>query len=154
MPEAEIPNATNPCHSSAGAVAELFDLSCISQGQLDDTTALIWGAWQDAPEEQSILATVDSVGVLDPLVTLGQHYFITNPYGPGIAPKWSWYSTNPNAFVIGARTGDIPAPTDPQDNVDWLSLENVAGELADQVFEVQTWGGQPPADVGYSSSSD
>lgn len=147
-----IPNATDLHCSSVGAVAELFDLSCISQGDLDAVTALVWHAWNDAPEEQTISAVVDSAGVLDPLVALGQHYFVADPSGSGIAPKWSWYSAGPNAFVVGAQTGEIPAPTDPQVNVDWVSLQNVEGDLADQVFEVQTWGGQPPASVGCSCS--
>ena len=89
--------------------------------------------------------------MLDPLVCLGQHYFVTKSSGGGIAPKWDFTSASemghPNAFVIGAPTGDIPAPMDPQVNIDWMSLEGIAGDLGSQVFSVQTSGGQPPTSV-------
>ena len=82
---------------------------------------------------------------------LGQHYFIPNPItGSGLSPKWDFTSAalagNANAFVVGAKTGDVPAPTGASD-VDWLSLKNVQGELATQIFRVATKGGQPPSSV-------
>ncbi|KDQ31887.1 hypothetical protein PLEOSDRAFT_1034910 [Pleurotus ostreatus PC15] len=81
---------------------------------------------------------------------LGQHYFITNPItGSGLSPKWDFTSQgatkgNPDAFVVGARSGGVPAPTGPQD-IDWLFLTGVQGQLADQIYRVDTRGGQPPA---------
>jgi hypothetical protein len=82
---------------------------------------------------------------------LGQHYFITNPIsGTGLSPKWDFTSNvlagNSSAFVVGAKTGDLPAPTGPSD-VDWLMLKNVQGELASQIYRTDTRGGQPPASV-------
>ena len=97
---------------------------------------------------QEIIDGLDGIGSPE---VLGQHYFILNPSGSGLSPKWDFTSASeaghPDAFVIGARTGDIPAPTNPTTNVDWLSLSNAGGDLADQVFRVQTRGGQPPASV-------
>lgn len=54
---------------------------------------------------------------------------------------------NPNAFVLAAKVGDIPAPTGKQD-IDWLQLNNVSGSLATTVYRTDTRGGQPPASVG------
>jgi hypothetical protein len=88
-------------------------------------------------------------------IILGQHYFVTNPItGVGISPKWDFTSSgqtagNPNAFVIAAKVASIPAPTGPND-VAWLSLDSVQGELATQVFRTDTRGGQPPASVSTS----
>lgn len=67
-----------------------------------------------------------------------------------MSPKWDFTSGalagHPSAFVVAAKAGDIPAPTGPPD-VDWLSLTNVSGSLATQVFRVNTVGGLPPASV-------
>jgi len=82
---------------------------------------------------------------------LGEHYFITNPItGTSISPKWDFsakgdrLASNPNAFVVASKVGDLPAPTGSGD-VDWLQLKEVTGQLADQVYRVDTRGGQPPA---------
>ncbi|KAF7318714.1 hypothetical protein HMN09_00383300 [Mycena chlorophos] len=81
---------------------------------------------------------------------LGYHYFVTSPSGSGISPEWDFTSTGKNAgnaeaFVVGAKTGDLKAPTDPTVNVDWLMLSNAEGQLASQIFRVDTVNGQPPA---------
>lgn len=69
---------------------------------------------------------------------------------PAISPVWDFTSGaekgNAEAFVIAAVVGDIPAPTGKED-VDWLQLKNVEGELADTVYRIDTKGGQPPMSV-------
>ena len=82
---------------------------------------------------------------------LGQHYFITNPIThSGISPKWDFsakgdrFHGNPNAYIVASKVEDLPAPTGPGD-VDWLQLKEVTGKLADEVYRVDTRGGQPPA---------
>jgi hypothetical protein len=81
---------------------------------------------------------------------MGQHYFVTSPSGTGLSPVWDFRAAsaqgNPNAFVLGAKVGDLPAPTGSSD-VDWLQLKNVSGSLATSVYRVDTRGGQPPASV-------
>jgi hypothetical protein len=88
-------------------------------------------------------------------IVLGQHYFVANGTdpatgGPAISPVWDFTSDaergNPEAYVIAAVVGDIPAPTG-KDDVDWLQLKKVEGELADTVYRVDTKGGQPPTSV-------
>jgi hypothetical protein len=51
---------------------------------------------------------------------------------------------NPNAFVEAAQVANLPAPTG-EDDIDWLQLQRQFGGLADQVYRVDTRGGQPPA---------
>ncbi|KAJ8515689.1 hypothetical protein ONZ45_g6931 [Pleurotus djamor] len=116
-------------YTSVGALAELVDISCSygtsSFDTIQDNWYLIW-------------------------TPLGEHYFIPNPVtGTGLSPKWDFTSHgatsgNHNAFVVGARSGGLPSPSGSA-NVDWLSLSNVQGRLANQVFRVDTKGGQPPS---------
>jgi len=54
------------------------------------------------------------------------------------------FAGNPNAYVVASEVGGIPAPTGTGD-VDWLSLVGLQGELATQVFRVETKSGQPPS---------
>jgi len=78
---------------------------------------------------------------------LGQHYYVPNPVGTGLSPKWDFTSSgvtagDPNAYVIGAKVGDLPT-SDPN-NIDDLMIKAIKGALAHEVFRVQTNGGQPP----------
>jgi len=139
-------------YTSAGAVAELFDISCLPESELNSITTLVWDAWEHAPKQITISEVISDLEQFSPPTVLGQHYFITNPVtGTGLSPKWDFTSASEaghsDAFVVGAKTGDIPDPTTPSTNVDWLSLKNVAGEgdLATQIYRVQTHGGQPPS---------
>jgi hypothetical protein len=50
--------------------------------------------------------------------------------------------------VIGAKVGDILAPSDPATNIDWLELNGVQGDLASGIFRIDTVAGQPPTSVG------
>jgi hypothetical protein len=77
---------------------------------------------------------------------------VTSPSGTGISPIWDFTSSgsfagNANAYVIGAKVGDIPAPTSPTTNVDWLALNGVQGALASKIFRIDTVSGQPPTSV-------
>lgn len=140
-------------YTNVGALAELFDLSCFPDSWFNGITDVAWNAWRNADPDTTAANVISTLAEFDPPFVLGQHYFITNPVtGSGLSPKWDFTSASeaghPDAYVVGARTGDIPAPTDPTVNIDWLSLSNLAGsggDLADQVFRIQTRGGQPPA---------
>ncbi|KAJ7824025.1 hypothetical protein B0H14DRAFT_2369806, partial [Mycena olivaceomarginata] len=123
--------------ASIGAVASLFDISCLartSQFATIQTTA--FRIWDRVPS--SVPSTV-----------IGPLYFVTSPSGTGISPKWDFTSTgkfagNSTAFVIGTKVGDILAPTNPATNIDWLQLARVEGDLASQIFRIDTVNGQPP----------
>jgi hypothetical protein len=80
----------------------------------------------------------------------GQHYFV-NQAGT-LVPVWDLRSSgNPNAIVFGQKVKNAPSPNGPQ-NVDWLELKKLSGDLANLVYRVDTVKGQPPSTV--SSSFD
>ncbi|KAJ7701077.1 hypothetical protein B0H17DRAFT_1045921 [Mycena rosella] len=135
-------------YTSTGAVASLFDISCIDKTPAFATIqTTAFNAWKAAPA--SLTATAIGAKVAAPSL-LGFHYFVTAASGTGISPKWDFTSTGKNAgnataFVIGAKVGDITAPTDSATNVDWLALNNAQGSLASKIFRIDTVAGQPPA---------
>ncbi|PSR73992.1 hypothetical protein PHLCEN_2v10223 [Hermanssonia centrifuga] len=141
--------ASTGTYTSVGALAELFDVSCLPSSLYSDVTDIAWDGWKDARKDITAAEVIKDLAVFDPPFVLGQHYFITNPItGSGLSPKWDFTSASedgkPNAYVVGAKTGDILSPTDSAINIDWLSLSDAKGDLANQVFRVQTRGGQPP----------
>ncbi|KAJ7064668.1 hypothetical protein C8F01DRAFT_1054090 [Mycena amicta] len=143
--------------TSIGAVASLFDISC-----LDKTPAfasiqtVAYKAWNAAPASVTAATLGTKIGAP---ALLGFHYFVPAASGTGLSPKWDFTSTgkfagNSTAFIIGAKVGDIPAPADPTTNVDWLALNNAGGSLASQVFRIDTVGGQPPSSCTPGTSAD
>ncbi|KAJ7590835.1 hypothetical protein C8J56DRAFT_1003476 [Mycena floridula] len=136
-------------YTSTGAVAELFDISCLYRetSLFNQVSDIAMAAWSQSSVQKPSQLTFREFQ--NPEI-LGEHYFITNPVtGTGISPKWDFtsraFKSNPQAFVVAAKSGDIPAPTGAKD-VDWLSLTAMTGQgsLANQVFRTDTRGGQPP----------
>ncbi|KAJ6543031.1 hypothetical protein B0H19DRAFT_957664 [Mycena capillaripes] len=137
--------------ASIGAVASLFDISClVGTPQFATVQTRAFNLWEHVPAGFPANAIGPLSLYLVALLTNFQfHYFVTSPSGTGISPKWDFTSTgkfagNATAFVIGAKVGDIPAPTNPATNIDWLQLVRVEGDLASQIFRIDTVGGQPP----------
>ncbi|KAI0000108.1 hypothetical protein BJV74DRAFT_882781 [Russula compacta] len=133
-------------YSSIGAVAQLFDISCLHGtpefGKIQNDT---YASWSECPSSNPLDSQlVDLVEHKWHINLLGQHYFISQ--NGTLFPKFDFTSTqhNPNAYVVASKAGDIPAPTGHQD-VDWLDLKAVSGKLATEVFRVFTRAGQPPA---------
>ncbi|KAJ7249777.1 hypothetical protein B0H12DRAFT_1121703 [Mycena haematopus] len=140
-------SSTTSTYASIGAVASLLDLSCLDKKpEFATVQTTAFNIWNKAPPAE--LAT--SIGRrVDAPVLLGYHYFVTSPSGTGLSPKWDFTSTgkfagNATAYVLGAKVGDIPAPTNSATNVDWLALNNAQGSLASKIFRIDTVGGQPP----------
>ncbi|KAJ7796933.1 hypothetical protein B0H14DRAFT_2913023 [Mycena olivaceomarginata] len=120
-------------YASVGAVASIFDISCIDK----------------TPAFATIQTTAFKHDKIGAATLLGYHYFVPAPSGTGLSPKWDFTSTgkfagNSTAFILAAKAGDILAPTNSATNVDWLMLNNVQGSLASKVFRVDTVNGQPP----------
>ncbi|KZT25718.1 hypothetical protein NEOLEDRAFT_335909 [Neolentinus lepideus HHB14362 ss-1] len=133
--------------TNTGAVADLLDISCLYNTPLFDTLAsIVYGAWNNTPDAVTPLEMNRALSG-NPEV-LGQHYYVPNPAGSGTSPKWDFtsasYKGDPNAFVVGAKVGDLPAPMSKAD-IDWVQLRATEGELATVVYRVQTKGGQPPS---------
>ncbi|GJJ10925.1 hypothetical protein Clacol_005154 [Clathrus columnatus] len=134
--------STSGTFTSIGALATLFDASCVFE-------IIDYIASGETGGEITIAALKAALGY-SPLV-LGHHYFINNPTGAaGISPTFDFRADsekgNPEAFVVTSKTEDVPSPVDPTDNVDWLQLTAIPGqgELASTVYRILTVGGQPP----------
>lgn len=137
--------------TSTGAVAELFDASCAaSKPEFSKISGMAFDMWNKIPANlMSAQQMIDMLAKIPfPPVTnsvLGQHYFVST--GNSTAPKWD-YSVSKgkgktNAFVIGAKDAALPAPK-AADDVPWLELHGVQGELSKKMYRVFTRGGQPP----------
>jgi len=158
----------NGTFASTGAVAALYDISCAHclPGKpssfftsIASTIQAIMPASPPLSSPTAIDAFLNSRlpsslnGVFGKGLStdlLGQHYFINNPIanGTGTSPVFDFRSGSqkgdPNAFVTLKKTGSIAAPTGSND-VAWLELQQVQGDLASFVFRVSTSGGQPSA---------
>ena len=146
--------------SSTGAVAQLYDISCLSQSSPDLFTTIqepLYDAWVNLTSEitvQEITAIIPAL--LSPDVILADHYFVPNPSGSGLSPVWDFRATqrfhgNQNAFILAAGVGSVAAPVDPAHNINWLRVRKVSGDIADEVYRTDTIGGQPPTSVSFSS---
>jgi hypothetical protein len=125
-------------YRSAGAVATLFDISC-----LVDTPefANIQNDFLALPATTQQL--IENFATRTPLL-FGHHYFVTNPItGTGISPKFAKDANGGAEFTILSKAGSIHSPAGTA-NVDWLELSSIQGTLAKTVFRVDTDAGQPP----------
>ncbi|KAF8205293.1 hypothetical protein K438DRAFT_1757278 [Mycena galopus ATCC 62051] len=140
--------AATSTYTTIGAVASLFDISCLDKTPAFATIqTTAYNAWHATPSGLSPNTIGSRVGAG---ALLGYHYFVTSPSGTGISPKWDFTSTgkfagNSSAFILAAKAGDITAPINPTVNVDWLMLNNVEGSLASKVYRIDTVNGQPPS---------
>jgi hypothetical protein len=129
-------------YTSAGATADLFDLSCLSEENADlfnniqDIAFTLWSKSNFDPKDMTHKVPMK----------LGEHFFQTNPSG-GLSPVWDFRGDSApsqlDAFVVAAKVGNLPAPTGHED-VDWLQLNGVSGALATTIYRTHTKGGQPP----------
>ncbi|KAJ7635063.1 hypothetical protein FB45DRAFT_1057001 [Roridomyces roridus] len=134
--------------TNVGAVAELFDISCLyGEPEFLNMSQIAYQMWELMPPTEPILNLINYFAAFRASMVLGQHYFVQSPTVTGLSPKWDFTSASlaghADAFVIGAKAGDMPSPNGPS-AVDWLMLNNVQGSLAKQVFRINTVGGMPP----------
>ncbi|KAJ3821562.1 putative malate dehydrogenase [Lentinula raphanica] len=141
---------SNGTYSNVGALAELFDISCLygepGFDELTSVTSLLWNAAPPALTPAEIISFGEKY---DLSFVLGEHYFVVNPVtGSGLSPKWDFtshaFAGNPNAYVVGSKVDDVPAVTGSSD-IDWLYLTNLTGSLANEIYRIETRGGQPPS---------
>ncbi|PCH35191.1 hypothetical protein WOLCODRAFT_166107 [Wolfiporia cocos MD-104 SS10] len=147
-------------YTSLGAFAELIDVSCyVNESWFGGIQNYAYNVWSNLSEVVSIAEVIDYIHSVNPPQNLAQHYFVPNPVGTGLSPKWDFTSSgefngNPNAYVIGRVNGTLPSPDDPTKDVTWLEVLNVQGDIADEVFRFDTVGGQPPSSCTYGSSAN
>jgi hypothetical protein len=113
----------------------------------------VFNLWDECPsndpKDSGVAQLLEQNWILEPL---GDHYF--DNLNNTLVPVFDFTSTgqntgNPNAIFFGKKIEDILSP-DGTDNVDWVELQNVSGELANTVYRVKTVEGQPPATVSSS----
>lgn len=138
---------------NVGALAELFDASCVYNTPLFPKFAdTAYALWKALPSTISAQSAISSLHLASTSAHLGQHYHIVNPTtGTGVIAKWDFTSQgatagNADAFVVASKVAGLAAPTGTQD-IDWVSLKGIQGKLASDVYRVDTRGGQPPASV-------
>ncbi|KDR80228.1 hypothetical protein GALMADRAFT_153889 [Galerina marginata CBS 339.88] len=144
-------------YTNVGALAELFDVSCLVQTSIFPALQdIAIAAWEAAPPTVTAAEVIKSLHGLTTPAILGQHYYVVNPVsGIGINPKWDFTSQgslagNKEAFVVAAKVNGASAPTGSKD-IDWVQLgalagaPALAGELAKEVYRTDTRLGQPPA---------
>ncbi|CAE6401873.1 hypothetical protein ACGC1H_000220 [Rhizoctonia solani] len=139
--------------TSVGAVAKLFDISCLVNTPLFPGIQDLVFAVADNAKGQALISKIETILKHCP-VTLGDHYFIPNPAvnGTGLTPVFDFRAGvkkgDSMGFAAVKKIGNTPSPAG-SSNVDWLMLQNIGGDiggsLANTVMRVDTKGGQPPA---------
>ncbi|OCF58363.1 hypothetical protein L486_04396 [Kwoniella mangroviensis CBS 10435] len=131
---------TSGTYASAGALANLFDVSCLytlTSGFIDPIT--ISGL---LPKMAFSALSFPEAGKLPIAI---HHEFVATPGSstPGaISPEFSTATDK----VILSKVASANAPTDPTTNVPWLQLAALDGQgtLSRSVFRLNTFKGQPP----------
>jgi hypothetical protein len=138
---------------AAGAVAELFDISCLACANSKLISTIhndLFNLWNgpavgDATVQQLIEALPN---IVPPNMILAQHYFISNAAG-GISPVWDFRATQKfkgvqNAVFVGKALANTP-DSDPTKNVPWLHVGKVSGDISDEIYRIYTVGGVAPS---------
>ena len=142
--------------SAAGAVAQLYDISCLyhsSPTLFRTIQEPLYEAWVNLTSEitvQHLKAVIPAL--LSPEVIQSDHYFIPNAAGTGLSPVWDFrtnqrFQGQENAIFVGKGVGSVVPPVGPPNNINWLRVGKVAGDIADEVYRIDTIGGQPPTSV-------
>jgi hypothetical protein len=144
-------------HRSVGTVAQMYDISCLygtaEFAQIQDDAYDVWSDYSSTdPYEPGLAVQLQSEFDIS---VIGQYYFIDGPNNT-LSPKFDFTSSGPNAgnleaFVVATKAGDIAAPSGSED-IDWVRLQGVEGELANEIYRVYTKKGQPPTSVSISQS--
>jgi hypothetical protein len=138
-----------------GALAELFDISCLYDTSIyNHTSQIAYNSWVGSPID-STASLIPAFGSAPPV--LGQHYYVPTPNATttSYSPKWDFTSSGANkgdkkAYAIGKKVGDILSPRGNSSDggaIDWLSVQVIEGDLASQVFRIDTIGGIQPSSV-------
>jgi hypothetical protein len=131
----------------------MFDVSCLYHSSKQEFSSIQEDAFQFWTQQQGndplgkqVAQEVKQKWNID---VIGQHYFVEE--NNQLVPVFDFSSTgrhkgDSKAIFFGKKTEDVPS-RDGNDNVDWLELQNVSGELASTIYRVYTVKGQPPAKV-------
>ena len=141
--------------SSLGAVGQLFDVSCLfGKPEFVNIQEDAFNIWSGCPSTDPLEPNMAQLfKQLWDISVVGQHYFVDGN-NDTLVPVFDFTSSgktkgNKNAILFGEKIEDIQSPNG-TDNVDWLELQEVSGELADNIYRLYTVKGQPPASVSSS----
>lgn len=139
--------------ASTGAVAKLFDISCLVNTSVFPVIQDIVYAMSGNVKGQALVSRIQTALKSESSV-LGDHYFIPNPAvnGTGLTPVFDFRAGvkkgDPSGYISVKKLGGTASPAG-SSNVDWLMLQNIGGtiggKLANTVMRVDTKAGQPPA---------
>jgi len=132
---------TNGKYVNVGALAQVFDISCIQNLPLI-SLALSQGILELEGVAGNALLNFATMIAKQGGFKLADHYF-DNSTG-ALAPVFN-FQVSGGGFAIGKKLVDLPAPVNPSVNVDWLQLEAIKGDAAKFLVREQTNGGQPPS---------
>ena len=142
----------------------MYDISCLPLEHHKPFTSFIAGLWEAAPPGVTADDIVSWTEEFNPGVALGIHYWVADPVNATsgkIFAKWDFGASErmtndthkDHAFLVASESSVVPDPFDPVFNSAWL-VEPVLvvdgqklGELADQVFRINSNGGQAPNTV-------
>jgi len=147
---------------STGAVAELFDISSLasmSGGLVYTIHDVLFNFWNGSQSgSATIQQLIDALPCAVPSnAILSQHYFIENETG-GISPVWDFRATpefegiSDAVFVgkVSANVSDVNAAQ----NIQWLHVGKVSGDVADEIYRIFTVGGVPPSSCVSGTTED
>jgi len=154
--------SANNVFVSAGAVAELFDISSLASVNsglvytIHDTLFDFWNGSQSGNATiQQLIEELPSVAPAGAI--LAQHYFIENETG-GISPVWDFRATPKfggiaDAVLVGKTLANV-SDVNPTQNIPWLHVGKVSGDIADEVYRIFTVGGVPPSSCVSGTTGD
>lgn len=130
--------------TSVGAVASLFDVSCLPSSAYPTLPSLALAI--PTKIRRATTTTFSTAGLLDAVSShrsnpscvvpgyLGQHYFVL--FNNTLSPKFDFTQTqhSTSAYFIGTKVGSLPSPTNSTVDVAWLELKAVDGSLGKTVF--------------------
>ena len=104
-------------------------------------------------EDVTVQDLIETLPCADPPTPISnQHYFISNDAG-GISPVWDFRATPKfegvaDAVIVAKVLANV-SDANPTQNVSWLHLGKVSGDIADEVYRIFTVGGVPPSSVSF-----
>jgi hypothetical protein len=154
--------STNNVFVSAGAVAEIFDitpLACANSKLISTIHNDLFNFWNSSSTgSTTVQQLIDTLPkIVPPNTILAQHYFINNSAG-GISPVWDFRATPKfngveDAVFVGKALASTP-DVNPTKNVPWLHLGKVSGDISDEVYRIFTVGGAAPSSCVSGTTKD
>jgi hypothetical protein len=135
----------------------MFDVSCLyRKPEFSDIQEDAFNIWSNCTGDDPLEPRMAQLfKKLWNIPVVGQHYFVDGKNASdNPVPVFDFTSAgrtkgNKKAIFFGEKIEDVTSPGGVQ-NVDWLELQEVSGELADKVYRVDTVEGQPPPTVSFS----